>query len=426
MKQIIRWGGAALALLAFALAAAACSDSGDSGAADRAANAAETAAAAAGEAANSAGAAADSAGSAADAAGRAADAAEEAAGSAADAAGAASNAADRAGDAADTAASAASASAASQSDDEDPGEITVYSGRTESLVGALIEQFEADTGTRVNIRYGGTAELAAAILEEGGRSPADIYYGQDAGALSALAEGGALAVLPSRITGLVDPKFRDGEGRWIGTSGRARVLIISPERVPDPPDSVFDLVRPEWRGRVGWAPANGSFQAFVTAMRRIHGEGETREWLEGMIANGVREYPKNSPQVQAVGDGELDIGLVNHYYLFRFTAEDPDFPAANHFTDAGDAGELINVAGVGLVAASDDEGPALRFIEYLLSRSGQEYFRNQTSEYPLSAGVEARPELVPLEDLDPPSLALTSLSDLDGTLELLREVGALP
>lgn len=415
-----------LALLAFALAAAACSDSGDSGAADRAANAAETAAAAAGEAANSAGAAADSAGSAADAAGRAADAAEEAAGSAADAAGAASNAADRAGDAADTAASAASASAASQSDDEDPGEITVYSGRTESLVGALIEQFEADTGTRVNIRYGGTAELAAAILEEGGRSPADVYYGQDAGALSALAEGGALAVLPSRITGLVDPKFRDGEGRWIGTSGRARVLIISPERVPDPPDSVFDLVQPEWRGRVGWAPANGSFQAFVTAMRRIHGEDETREWLEGMIANGVREYPKNSPQVQAVGDGELDIGLVNHYYLFRFTAEDPDFAAANHFTDAGDAGELINVAGVGLVAASDDEGPALRFIEYLLSRSGQEYFRNQTSEYPLSAGVEARPELVPLEDLDPPSLALTSLSDLDGTLELLREVGALP
>ena len=426
MKQIIRWGGAVLALLAFALAAAACSDSGDSGAADRAANAAETAAAAAGEAANSAGAAADSAGSAADAAGRAADAAEEAAGSAADAAGAASNAADRAGDAADTAASAASASAASQSDDEDPGEITVYSGRTESLVGALIEQFEADTGTRVNIRYGGTAELAAAILEEGGRSPADVYYGQDAGALSALAEGGALAVLPSRITGLVDPKFRDGEGRWIGTSGRARVLIISPERVPDPPDSVFDLVQPEWRGRVGWAPANGSFQAFVTAMRRIHGEDETREWLEGMIANGVREYPKNSPQVQAVGDGELDIGLVNHYYLFRFTAEDPDFPAANHFTDAGDAGELINVAGVGLVAASDDEGPALRFIEYLLSRSGQEYFRNQTSEYPLSAGVEARPELVPLEDLNPPSLALTSLSDLDGTLELLREVGALP
>ena len=426
MKQIIRWGGAVLALLAFALAAAACSDSGDSGAADRAANAAETAAAAAGEAANSAGAAADSAGSAADAAGRAADAAEEAAGSAADAAGAASNAADRAGDAADTAASAASASAASQSDDEDPGEITVYSGRTESLVGALIEQFEADTGTRVNIRYGGTAELAAAILEEGGRSPADVYYGQDAGALSALAEGGALAVLPSRITGLVDPKFRDGESRWIGTSGRARVLIISPERVPDPPDSVFDLVQPEWRGRVGWAPANGSFQAFVTAMRRIHGEDETREWLEGMIANGVREYPKNSPQVQAVGDGELDIGLVNHYYLFRFTAEDPDFPAANHFTDAGDAGELINVAGVGLVAASDDEGPALRFIEYLLSRSGQEYFRNQTSEYPLSAGVEARPELVPLEDLDPPSLALTSLSDLDGTLELLREVGALP
>ena len=427
MQRTIRWAAGALLAVCLAVALAACSDSEAGDAADRAADAAESAAAAASDAADSAGRAADAAegaaGSAADAAGSASDAADRA-GDAADAAG---DAADAAGDAADSAATAAaSASAAAQPADEEPGEITVYSGRSESLVGALIEQFEADTGVRVNVRYGGTAELAAAILEEGGRSPADIYYGQDAGALSALAEGGALAVLPSGITGLVAPEFRDGEGRWVGTSGRARVLIISPERVPNPPGSVFDLVDPEWRGRVGWAPSNGSFQAFVTAMRRIHGEDETREWLEGMIANGVREYPKNSPQVQAVGDGELDIGLVNHYYLFRFTAEDDDFPAANHFTDAGGAGGLINVAGVGLVGASDDIGPALRFIEYLLGRQGQEYFRDQTSEYPLAAGVEARAELVPLERLDPPSLALTSLSDLEGTLELLRDAGALP
>lgn len=420
MQRTIRWTAGALLAVILAAALAGCGDSEASDAAERAAVAAQSAASAAGDAADSAG--------------RAADAAEGAAGSAADAAGSASDAADRAGDAADAASdaadsaatAAASASAAAQPADGEPGEITVYSGRSESLVGALIEQFEADTGVRVNVRYGGTAELAAAILEEGGRSPADIYYGQDAGALSALAEGGALAVLPSAITGLVAAEFRDGEGRWVGTSGRARVLIISPERVPNPPGSIFDLVDPEWRGRVGWAPSNGSFQAFVTAMRRIHGEDETRGWLEGMIANGVREYPKNSPQVQAVGDGELDIGLVNHYYLFRFTAEDADFPAANHFTDAGGAGGLINVAGVGLVAASDDASPALRFIEYLLSRQGQEYFRDQTSEYPLASGVEARAELVPLERLNPPSLALTSLSDLEGTLDLLRDAGALP
>ena len=165
------------------------------------------------------------------------------------------------------------------------------------------------------------------------------------------------------------------------------MLVYSPERVPDPPDSIFELVDEQWRGRIGWAPTNGSFQAFVTAMRRIHGEEATEAWLRGMIANDVREYPGNSAQVQAVGDGEIDIGLVNHYYLFRFLAEDPDFPAANQFTDPGSAGGLINVAGVALLTASENDNHALAFIRFLLDEEAQTYFRDETSEYPLSAGM---------------------------------------
>ena len=317
-------------------------------------------------------------------------------------------------------------SSAADPADDDPGEITIYSGRGESLVGSLIERFEAETGIQVNIRYAGTAQMAVAILEEGDRSPADVFYAQDAGALGALADADALAALPSDLLNRVDAKFRDSDGKWIGTSGRARVLVISPERVPNPPGSIFELTEPEWRGRVGWAPTNGSFQAFVTAMRQIHGEDATEQWLRDMIANEVREYPKNSPQVQAVHDGELDIGLVNHYYLYRFLDEDPEFAAANHFTDPGQAGALINIAGVGMLSASDNRANALRFIEYLLDAQAQEYFRDQTSEYPLAAGIAARPELAPLNELDPPSLALTSLADLEGTLGLLQEVGALP
>ena len=347
-------------------------------------------------------------------------AAESAAAAAEDAAAAA----ERAADAAQAAARAAERDEPAA--DEDPGEITIYSGRGESLVGALIEQFEADTGIRVRVRYAGTAELAAAILEEGDRSPADVYYAQDAGALAALAESGALQQLPADLRDRVPAELRDGAGLWVGTSGRARVLVISPERVPNPPDSVFDLVDEEWRGRVGWAPTNGSFQAFVTAMRQIHGEDAAAEWLRGMIANDVREYPKNTPQVQAVGDGELDIGLVNHYYLYRFLAENPDYPAVNHFTDAGEAGALINIAGVAVLQSSENQSAALRFVDYLLSESAQVYFREQTHEYPVAAGVSARETLIPLDELEPPSLALTSLSDLEGTLELLREVGALP
>lgn len=318
------------------------------------------------------------------------------------------------------------APACSNDDQDDTQQLTIYSGRGQSLVGQLIEQFEDDTGIRVRVRYAGTAELAAAILEEGQRSPADIFYAQDAGALAALAENDALRQLPNDIVQQVPQQLRDASGRWIGTSGRARVLVASTERVRIPPDSIFDLTNQRWRGRVGWAPANGSFQAFITAMRQLHGEERTQLWLQAMLDNDVREYPNNSSQVQAVGDGELDIGLVNHYYLFRFLAQDPDFPARNHFTDPGAAGSLINIAGVAMLNASDNIEPARRFIQYLLSQPAQEYFRDQTSEYPLSANVPARPELIPLDQLDPPSLALTSLADLNGTLALLREVGAIP
>ncbi len=314
-------------------------------------------------------------------------------------------------------------SAVSVTSPDDAGSLVIYSGRGESLVGELIERFERQTGIDVKIRYGDTAALAIAIAEEGSRSPADVYYGQDAGALSFLAEEELAAQLPVDITALVDSKFQDEQGRWIATSGRARVLIVSTERVSDPPDSVFDLVKPEWKGRVGWAPTNGSFQAFVTAMRQIHGEAETEAWLRGMIANDVRVYPKNTPQVQAVGDGELDIGLVNHYYRFRF---EDDWPAANHFTDPGQAGALVNVAGVAMLDSANNRSNALRFIRFLLSEEGQTYFRDETNEYPVSAGVGARADLTPLGELDPPSLALTSLSDLEGTLALLEAVGALP
>ena len=305
---------------------------------------------------------------------------------------------------------------------DDPGDLVIYSGRGESLVGALIDQFEDQTGIDVKVRYGNTAAMAIAISEEGSRSPADVYYGQDAGALAFLAEEGLAAQLPADIAAMVDEKFQDDGGRWIATSGRARVLIISPDRVPNPPDSVFDLVEPEWKGRIGWAPTNGSFQAFVTAMRQIHGEARTEAWLRGMIDNDVRVYPKNTPQVQAVGDGELDIGLVNHYYLFRF---DADWPAANHFTDPGEAGALVNVAGVAMLEAAPNRSNALRFIRFLLSETGQTYFRDQTNEYPVASGVTANPRLRPLDELNPPSLALTTLSDLEGTLDLLRKVGAL-
>ena len=189
----------------------------------------------------------------------------------------------------------------------------------------------------------------------------------------------------------------------------------------------MDFTDPAWKGRLGWAPPNGSFQAFVTAMRLQLGDDTTRRWLEGIEANDPRAYPNNISTVAAAARGEIDVGFVNHYYLARFLEEEgPGFGARNHFLGGGDPGALVLVAGAGILKASANTGIAERFVEYLLSESAQRYFATETKEYPLAAGVEPEGELPALSSLDPPDVDLSNLSDLQGTLSLMRDVGILP
>jgi len=306
--------------------------------------------------------------------------------------------------------------------------LVVYSGRNENLVGPLIEQYQQQTGAEVEVRYGGTSEMAATIMEEGKNSPADVFFGQDAGALGALANLGRCIELPASVTGKVDARFESPEGRWVGVSGRARTLVYNTDELSedDLPASVFDLTDEQWKGRVGWAPTNGSFQSFVTAMRATAGEDATREWLEGMIANEAQVYPKNTPIVEAVGRGEISVGLVNHYYLYRFLVEDPDFPADNYHFPAGDVGSMINVAGVCVIDSSENQAQALAFVEYLLSNEAQQYFAGETNEYPLTGDdIEINPQLTPLDEIQTPDFDLSDIEDLQGTLLLLQDVGAL-
>jgi len=318
--------------------------------------------------------------------------------------------------------------AAAESQAGDSGKLVIYSGRSESLVGPLIEQFSAATGIDAEVRYGGTPEMAATILEEGENSPADVFFGQDAGSLGALAQAGRLRQLPDEILNAVDTRFRSPDGEWVGASGRARVLVYNTDRLQesDLPESVLGLTEPKWRGQVGWAPTNASFQSFVTAMRQINGEEVTRQWLEDMIANDVQTYEGNAPIVEAVGKGEILAGLVNHYYLYRFLAEQGEsFPARNFYFPDGGADALINIAGAGIVNTSKNQTAAEAFVAYLLSPEAQQYFANETSEYPLVAGIEVNPLLTPIRELNPPPIDLGNLSDLQMTIELLQDVGAL-
>ncbi|MEZ4770417.1 MAG: iron ABC transporter substrate-binding protein [Caldilineales bacterium] len=307
--------------------------------------------------------------------------------------------------------------------------LVIYSGRNENLVGPLIDQYRQATGQDVQVRYGDTAEMASTILEEGANSPADVFYGQDAGALGALAGAGRLETLPDDILNRVDARFRSDTGQWVGSSGRARVLVYNTNEVdPDGlPADIWGLTEEQWRGKIGWAPTNGSFQAFVTALRRIEGEDRAREWLTAMIANDVKVYPNNDSIVAAVGSGEILAGLVNHYYLLQFKAEKgQDFPAQNYFFPSGGPGNLINVAGAGVINTSENKAAAEQFVAFLLSDAAQSYFASTTDEYPLAGtDIPLNPAVRPLSEINAPGLDLSNLDDLQGTLMLLQEVGAL-
>lgn len=307
--------------------------------------------------------------------------------------------------------------------------LVIYSGRSETLVGPLIEQFTADTGIEVDIRYGGTAEMAATLLEEGANSPADVFFAQDPGGLGAVANAGMFATLPDEILGQVDPRFASVDSLWVGISGRARVIVYNTDRInpeTDLPDDLWGLTDPAWDGRIGWAPTNGSFQAMVTAMRVAWGEERTREWLTGIIANHPIAYEKNTPVVAAVAAGEVEVGLVNHYYLHRFLAEEgEDFTARNYFLPGGGPGSLVMAAGVGQLQSSANPENARKFIEFLLSPTAQQYFAEQTFEYPLIAGVPAPAGLTPLAELNALDIDMADLEDLQGTVQLLQEVGAI-
>lgn len=305
--------------------------------------------------------------------------------------------------------------------------LTIYSGRSEELVGPIIDQFGKATGIKVQVRYASTSEMAATILEEGRNSPADVFFAQDPGGLGAVAH--LFAPIPENILSRVEPRFRSPEGKWVGISGRARVIVYNTDKLSesDLPDDLWDFTDPKWQGRIGWAPTNGSFQAMVTAMRVLWGEDRTRQWLLGIQANDPKVYPKNTPQVAAAAAGEIDVGFVNHYYLFRFLAEQGEsFPARNYHPRAGGPGAIILVAGAGIMETSQNKEAAERFLEFMLSPVSQQYFAGQTFEYPVVEGVKTNRLLQSITEINSHQIDMADMADLKGTLSLLRETGILP
>jgi iron(III) transport system substrate-binding protein len=317
--------------------------------------------------------------------------------------------------------------AAASSESAEVGELVVYSGRSEELVGPLFAEFTNATGIKVSARFGDSAELAAQMLEEGDRSPAQVYFSQDAGALGSVEE--LLSTLPESVTTLVPEQYRAVNDTWTGVTGRARVIAYDAESVPadQVPQSVFELTDEKWRGQVAIAPTNGSFQAFVTAMRVTQGDDVTKDWLTGLVNNDVQKYEKNGLILDAVDSGQVQLGLINHYYWYEKAAEvgQENMRAQVGFMAPKDPGSLINVAGVGILKGAAEDPAAIEFVQWLLSPSTQEWFVTNTFEYPLVASVASAPNLPALDSLAGPDIALAQLSDLPGTLTMLQDVGLL-
>ena len=427
-SRVFRSIGVIVILAIVIMALAACQSSGTDDSVTSAVNQANQAAQNAALAAQNAADAAEKAGMAAqDSA--AATAAEEAKFAAKDAATAAMVAADAATEASSAAKLAAEAVmvAPSSGMKEDPGRLVVYSGRSESLVAPIIEQFAEATGIDVQVKYGSTFAMAATLLEEGSNSPADVFFAQDPGGLGAVSA--MLSPLPADVVLKVPAWARSPDSSWVGISGRARVIVYSTELVSEDelPTSVKDLTDPKWKGRIGWPPGNASFRTMVTAMRLMWGEEETRQWLLDMQKNEPGVFPKNTPIVAAAGAGEVAVGLVNHYYLRRFIQETgDDFAARNLFLKNGGPDSLVMVAGAGILGTSENRDNAETFMRFMLSKVAQQYFAGQTFEYPLVEGVKTHRLLPPIDTLDGPGIDLSSLSDLQGTDALLRETGVIP
>ena len=308
----------------------------------------------------------------------------------------------------------------------DVTELTVYSGRSEEFIAPFFAQWEAQSGIKLNIRYGDSAELAAQILEEGSNSPADLFLSQDAGSLGAVAEAGLFTQLSDQIASAIPATYVAANRNWVGVTGRARVFAYAPDRVKVLPLSVTDLTKSEYKNQIGIAPTNASFQAFVTALIENKGADFAKDWLEGLKKNGAKIYAKNSAIVEAIDKGEISIGLVNHYYIWEVSEGlGRAINVKNGFFTTGDLGNLINVSGAGVLASSKKYAAAEDLINFLTSAATQAKFVTDTHEYSLVSGAPAPADLPALDQIGAPTVDLNALKNIKATQDLLIEVGLL-
>jgi iron(III) transport system substrate-binding protein len=300
-------------------------------------------------------------------------------------------------------------------------ELLIYNAQHESLTKEWIDAFTKETGVKVTYRQGGDTELGNQLIAEGDASPADVFLTENSPAMAAVEHAGLFADLDAETINQVPSQYRPASGKWTGVAARTTVFVYNTAKLqPDQlPKSMLELEQPAWKGRWGGAPAKADFQAIVSALLQLEGERATAQWLAGMKTNAV-VYNDNIATMKAVNAGEVDGGIIYHYYWFRDQAKTKADSGNTelHYFKNQDPGAFVSLSGGGVLKSSKKAQQAQQFLRFITGKAGQEVLEKGDSfEYTVASGVPANPALVPLNDLqapvvDPSTLDAQKVSDL--------------
>ncbi|GAB2774975.1 iron ABC transporter substrate-binding protein [Nocardioides salsibiostraticola] len=311
---------------------------------------------------------------------------------------------------------------------DDGPSLVIYNAQHEQLIDEVAKQFTEDTGIELQMRDGSDLELANQIVAEGDASPADVFLTENSPGMSLVDSKGLLASLDQGTLDMIPAEYRPTDGDWTGFAARSTVMVYNTDTMTeaDMPESLLDLADPEWKDRISFSPTGADFQAIVSAVLATEGEDATREWLAGLKENGTI-YDGNNVVLKSVNSGEVDAGVIYHYYWYRDQEEsgaDSDNSALHFFGDQ-DPGAFLSVSGAGVLASSDDAADAQKFVEYLTSPAGQQIIADSYAlEYTLNPEVPLDRDVMPLADLEPPTVDVASLNGPQ-VVDLMEEAGFL-
>lgn len=306
--------------------------------------------------------------------------------------------------------------------------IVVYNAQHENLVQSWVDGFTKETGINVTLRNGGDSELGNQLVQEGSASPADVFLTENSPSMVLVDNAKLFAPLEADTLKQVTAEFRPAHGRWIGIAARSTVFVYNPQKLNETqlPASLMDLAKPEWKGRWAASPSGADFQAIVSAMLALKGEQATLDWLKAMKTNFVA-YKGNSTVMKAVNAGQIDGGVIYHYYRFvdqSKTGENSKNTQLYYFKHQ-DPGAFVSLSGGGMLASSKHKAQAQAFIKYITGKEGQESLRtNNAFEYAVGVNAASNPKLVPLKDLDAPKVEPSTLNSKK-VIELMTQAGLL-